>query len=176
MKQKFPILISLLLLFACNRPTASPTTIHFDGKTFELPIRVDQAKKTLGLMYLPYYGFWGHATTEAPVIKTQLEGYPQFMGSDNDSEESYYDHYFVGVSFMQPTKIYQNQKSALERTYGKKFILQKNYSYLETNDGLIVVLKNTALRSMPSKKYIAVSFYKGISLDELNEYLNYVEI
>ncbi|WP_343635082.1 hypothetical protein [Fluviicola sp.] len=174
MKNNLILLILLAVFYSCSHP--SPTKIAFDGRKFELPIRVEKAKKLFGMMYMPYYGFLGHATKEAPVIKAQLEGYPLFMGSDNDSEEEYYDDYFVGISFMQPVEVYQNQAKALEVKYGKKFIDRKNYSYFQTSNGLFVVLKTTALQSMPGKKYLAITFYKGISRNELDKYVEHVYI
>ncbi len=166
MKNNLIFLILMSLLFSCKRP--SPTKINFDNRTFELPMRVDKAQKALDLTYGYYAGFKGGKISNHYSIITQLEDHPFFPGSDTDSEESYYNDYFVGISFLEETETYQNKKSALEKEFGKKFFPQKNFEYFETNEGLIVVLKSI------QKKQYAVCFYKGIPLDKLSEYLSFV--
>lgn len=90
----------LLCLLACGKPL--PSKIEFDHKAFELPLRVDQAKEIFGLQYGYYSGFFtGNANDKS--IETQLEGFPLFMGSDNDKEESYYGNYFAGITFLKQT-------------------------------------------------------------------------
>jgi len=166
MKCNLIFLILLALLFSCDRP--SPTKISFDGRTFELPMRVDKAQKALDLTYGYYAGFKGSKISSHYSIITQLEDHPFFPGSDTDSEESYYNDYFVGISFFKQTETYKIEKNALEKEYDKKFFPQKDFEYFETNEGLIVVLKSI------QKKQYAVCFYKGIPLDRLSEYLSFV--
>jgi len=47
------------------------------------------------------------------------------------------------------------------------------YHYIKTDDELFIALKEIE-RKPNLKKYISVSFYKGVSKNELEEYLEYV--
>ena len=94
-------IVLLTLLFSCGK--TDPSKIEIDGQTFELPIKVDKAKEILGLQYGYYTGFY-NGNVNDKSIETQLEDYPLFMGSDNDKEESYYDNYFVGITFFKEGK------------------------------------------------------------------------
>jgi hypothetical protein len=172
------------LLFSCGKP--DPSNIEFDGQTFELPIRVDKAIEKLDLQYGYYSGFYkGNVNDKS--IETQLEDYPLFMGSDNDKEESYYDNYFVGVTFFNKDKTIEQFKKDFEKKYSKKFKTETKdfgvtrtlppfsmtYSYIKTDEGLFVALKEI-YRKPDNKNYISISFYKGISESELGKYLEYV--
>jgi len=172
------------LLFSCGKP--DPSKIEFDGQTFELPIKVDKAKEKLDLQYGYYSGFYkGNVNDKS--IETQLEDYPLFMGSDNDKEESYYDNYFVGITFFNKDKTIEQFKNDFEKEYNKKFKTQTKdfgvtrslppfsmtYLYIKTDEGLFVALKEID-RKPDNKKYISISFYKGISERELGKYLEYV--
>ena len=95
------------LLFSCEK--SEPSKNIFDGQIFELPIKVDQAKEKLGLQYGYYSGFYKGDINDKS-IETQLKGYPFFIGSDNDKEESYYDNYFVGITFFKEDKIIDQYK------------------------------------------------------------------
>lgn len=174
----------LTLLFSCGRP--DPSEIEFDGQTFELPIKVEKAKEKLGLQYGYYSGFF-KGNINSNSIATQLDDYPLFMGSDNDNEESYYDNYFVGITFFKEDKTLKQFKIDLGKQYDKKFKTEiKNfgvtrtlppfdmtYHYIITEDGILVALKEIE-RKFDKKKYISISFYKGISEGELGKYLEYV--
>ncbi|MBC7914205.1 MAG: hypothetical protein H7Y07_08785 [Pyrinomonadaceae bacterium] len=171
-------------LFSCGKP--DPSKIEFDGQTFELPIKVDKAKVKLRLQYGYYSGFY-NGNSNDKLIEAQLEDYPLFMGSDNDKEESYYDNYFVGVTFFKEDKTIEQLKKDFEKLYNKKFKTEtKDFSvtrtlppfnmtfhYIKTNEGLFVALKEID-RKLDNKKYISISFYKGISESELGKYLEYV--
>lgn len=181
---QFLIVGLLTLLYSCGKPV--PSIIEFDGKTFELPIKVDKAKKVFGLQYGVYSGFY-KANSKNRLIETQLENYPLFSGNKNVSEESYYDNYFVGITFFKDDKSIEQYKDDFEKRYNKKFkTLNKdlgltrtlppfsmNYHYIKTDEGLFVSLKEI-VRKIDNKIYILISFYKGISDCELEEYLEYV--
>ena len=47
------------------------------------------------------------------------------------------------------------------------------YHYIKTNEGLFVALKEIN-RKLDNKKYVSISFYKGISESDLGKYLEYV--
>ena len=47
------------------------------------------------------------------------------------------------------------------------------YHYIKTDDGLYVALKEIK-RNPGKKKYVSISFYKGIRENELGKYLEYV--
>ena len=179
------ILIGILtLLYSCSRP--EPSTIEFEGQKFELPIKVDKAMSSLGLTYGYYSGFFSGNENEKS-IQTQLEDYPIFMGSDNDSEESYYDQYFVGITFFKAEIELDKVKTELQKKYGKEFKSKKKdfgvtrtlppfsmtYYFLESEEGFFVALKEIE-RKPDLKKYVSISFYKGISESELGDYLEYV--
>jgi hypothetical protein len=108
----------LTLLFSCGKPDSSK--IKFDGQTFELPVNVEIAKEKLGLQYGLYSGFY-NGNINDKSIETQLEGYPMFMGSDNDKEEIYYDKYFVGITYFKEDKTIEQFKNVFEKQYNKKF-------------------------------------------------------
>lgn len=172
------------LLFSCGKP--NPSIIEFDGKTFELPIKVNEAKEKLGLQYGYYSGFY-NGNVNDKLIETQLENYPLFMGSDNDNEESYYDNYFVGVTFFKQDKTIELFKKDFEKQYNKKFKTETKdfgvtrtlppfnmtYHYIKADEGLFVAIKEID-RKPDNKKYISISFYKGITENELGKYLEYV--
>jgi len=174
----------LTLILSCGKP--EPSKIEFDGQKFILPIKVDKAKENLGLQYEYYSGFYS-GNVNAKSIETQLEDYPLFMGSDNDKEESYYDNYFVGITFFKENKTVEQFKSDFEKKYNKVFKTEirdfgvtrtlppfsMTYHYIKTDDGLFVALKEIE-RKPDNKKYISVSFYKGVSESELGKYLEYV--
>lgn len=174
----------LTLLFSCGK--RDPSKIEFNGQTFELPIKVDKAKEKLGLQYGYYSGFYGGNVNDKS-IETQLEDYPLFIGSDNDKEESYYDNYFVGVTFFKQDKTVEQFKNDFEKQYNKKFKTETKdfgvtrtlppfnmtYHYIKTDEGLFVAIKEID-RKPDNKKYISISFYKGISESELGKYLEYV--
>ncbi|OSZ77871.1 hypothetical protein CAP36_16075 [Chitinophagaceae bacterium IBVUCB2] len=172
------------LLLSCGKVGSSK--IEFDGKTFELPIDVKTAKEKLGLQYGYYSGFFkGNVNDKS--IETQLEDYPLFMGSDNDKEESYYDNYIVGVTFFNESKTIEQVKNDFEKQYNKTFKTEiqdfgvtrtlppfnMTYHYIITDDELFVALKEIE-RKPDKKKYISISFYKGVSKNELGKYLEYV--
>lgn len=179
------LIIGLLtLLFSCGKPDSSK--IEFDGQTFELPVKVQIAKEKLGLQYGFYSGFYkGNVNDKS--IGTQLEDYPIFMGSDNDKEESYYDNYFVGITYFKEDKTIEQFKNDFEKQYNEKFKTEiidfgvartlppfnMTYQYIKTDDGLFVALKEIERKPF-NKQYISISFYKGISESELIKYLEYV--
>jgi len=174
MKQ-FLIIIGLFSMLACSNPSPSisPTKIQFDGETFELPIKVETAQKVLRIRYMAFFGFLKHEKAEDPFLLAQLEGRPMIQGDDDETEQSYSDQSFVGISFLQNADSYSTKEAELEKQYGKKFIKKVGYSYFETEDGLIIAIKHNVMASTP-KKYISISFYKGISSNELEDYLSYV--
>ncbi len=110
------------------------------------------------------------------------------MGSDNDMEESYYDNYFVGITFFKKDKTIEQFKTYFEKQYNINFKteikdfgvtrtlppLNMTYQYIKTNEGLFVALKEI-YRKPDNKKYISISFYKGISENELGKYLECVQ-
>jgi hypothetical protein len=174
----------LTLLFSCGKP--DPSKIEFSGQTFDLPVKVDKAKEQLGLQYGYYSGFYsGNANDKS--IETQLEDYPLFIGSDNDKEESYYENYFVGITFFKDDKTIEQFKNDFEKKFDKKFKTEikdfgvtrtmppfdMTYNYIKTDEGLFVALKEI-VRKPDNKKYTSISFYKGISKSELGKYLEYV--
>ncbi|MDP2692515.1 MAG: hypothetical protein Q8O88_02640 [bacterium] len=180
------ILISglLTLLISCEK--TDPSKIEFDGQTFELPIKVKKAKEKLKLHYGYYSGFY-NGNVDDTSIETQLKDYPLFMGSDNDKEESYFNNYFVGVTFFKEDKTIEQFKNDFEKQYDKKFKTKTKdfgvtrtlppfnmtFHYIKTDEGLYVALKEID-RKPDNKKYISISFYKGISESELGKYLEYV--
>lgn len=172
----------VMLLFSCGKP--APSRIDFDGHTFELPIKVREAKQKLGLQYEYYTGFYkGNANNKS--IECQLEDYPLFIGSDNDQEESYYDNYFVGISFFKADKNIDEFMNEFEKKYNKRFKAKTidfgvtrtlppfdmTYHYIKTDDNLFIALKQIERNN---KKYISISFYKGISESKLGKYLEHV--
>ena len=174
----------LTLLVSCEKP--KPSTIEFNAQTFELPIKVDKAKEKLGLQYGYYSGFYSGNVNDR-AIETQLEDYPLFMGSDNDKEESYFDNYFVGITFFKDDKSIDQFKSEFEKKYNKIFKTETKdfgvtrtlppfnmtYHYIKTDDDLFIALKEFE-RKTNKKKYVSISFYKGISESDLGKYLEYV--
>lgn len=179
---KLTVGILILLFSSCK---TEPSKIEFEGRRFELPIKVAEAKEKLGLLYGYYSGFFFGNVNE-PSIETQLEDYPLFMGSDNDSEESYKDHYFVGITFFQENKNLDELKKEFEKKYNRNFEtktkdfitrtmppFKMTYHYIKTEEGLFVALKEIE-RNPKKKKYISTSFYKDISESELEKYLEYV--
>jgi len=172
------------LLFSCGNLV--PSTIEFDGKTFELPIKVDKAKEALGLQYEYYSGFFT-INENVRIIETQLKGYPLFMGSENDPEENYNQKYIVGITFFKENKTIEQFKDDLENQYHKKFKtvykefvktrtsppFSMTYHYVKTDEGLFIALKEI-MRKPDNKKYVSISFYKGISESKLAKYLRYV--
>ena len=179
------ILIGILIfLYSCGKP--EPSIVEFEGQKFKLPIKVDEAKNSLKIGYGYYTGFFSGNVNDKS-IQTQLEDYPLFMGSDNDSEESYYDQYFVGITFFKEDAKLDQIKLEIQKKYGKEFESKTKYFgvtrtlppfsmayyFLETDEGLFVALKE--IERKPSlKKYISISFYKGISESEIDDYLEFV--
>jgi len=175
----------LTLLLSCGKP--NPTKIEFEKQLFELPIKVDKARKTLGLQYGYYSGFYKGDVNDKS-IETQLEDYPLFIGSDNDKEESYYDNYFVGITFFSEDKTIEQFKNDFVKQYNKKFKTEikdfgvtrtlppfnVTYHYIKTDDELFIALKEIE-RKLNNKKYISISFYKGIAENDLGKYLEYVQ-
>jgi hypothetical protein len=174
----------ITLLYSCVK--TDPSKIEFDGRTFELPIKVGLAKEKLNLQYGFYSGFfYGNANDK--LIETQLEDYPLFMGNDNDSEQSYFDHYIAGITFFKENKNLEQFRNDFEKKYNKKFKTKTKdfgvtrtlppfsmtYNYIKTDEGLYIALKEIERKS-ENKKYISVSFYKGISENELAKYLEYI--
>ena len=172
------------MLFSCGKLDSSK--IEFDGQIFELPIKVASAKEKLGLQYGYYSGFY-NGNVNDKSIETQLEDYPLFMGSDNDKEESYYNNYFVGITFFKEAKTIEQYKNDFEKQYNENFKTEikdfgvtrtlppfnMTYHYIKTSEGLFVALKEIN-RKPDNKKYVSISFYKGISESELGKYLEYV--
>lgn len=178
------IVVALTFLYSCSRP--EPSIIEFDGQKFELPCKVEEAKDVLGLQYGYYSGFFSGNVNDKS-IEAQLEDYPLFMGSDNDSEESYYDHFFVGITFFKADVKLDQIKSNIQNKYGGEFKTKTKdfgvtrtlppfsmtYHYFKTDEGFFVALKEIE-RKPDLKKYISISFYKGIAESELDRYLEYV--
>lgn len=169
------------LLISCKNP--KPIKIKFDDKTFQLPIKVSEAKNKIGLFYGYYYGFYSGNQTH-PKIKTQLENFPIFMGTDNDPENSYKDNKIVGVTFYKDGESIEKYKCLLEKKFGEKFKIvylkkiTKNkhyntYYFFRTKKGLFVALKEIN-RNPKENKRLTISFYNGISENEFEEYLNCV--
>jgi hypothetical protein len=176
--------VLLTSLVSCGRP--NPSIIDFNGQKFELPIKVDKAKEKFGLQYGYYSGFYSGNENDK-TIETQLEDYPLFMGSDNDKEDSYYVNYFVGLTFFKEDKTIEYFKNDFEKLYHQKFKKEfkdfgvtrtlppfnMTYYYIMTNERVFIALKEIH-RRLNDKKYICISFYKGISEGELGKYLEYV--
>ena len=174
----------MTLLFSCWQPDLSK--IEFGGQTFELPMNVEKAKEKLGLQYGFYSGFY-RGNVNDKSIETQLEDYPMFMGSDNDKEESYYNNYFVGITFFKENEAIEQIENDFEKQYNQKFKTEikdfgvtrtlppftMKYHYIKSNDGLFVALKEIERRP-DNKKYISISFYKGIEESDLGKYLEFV--
>lgn len=185
-RKKLHILVVALLtlLLSCGEP--KPSKIDFRGKTFELPIKVNEAKYKLNLQYGNYSGFYVGNANDRSVI-TQLKGQPLFMGSDNDKEESYYDKYLVGITFFKDDNSVDQLKREFENKYNKIFRTQTKdfgptrtlppfnmtFHYIKTDDDLFIALKELN-HNDNKKKYVSVSFYKGISESDLGKYLEYV--
>jgi len=173
------------LLFSCNN--SKPVKINFEGKAFELPIKVSEAKQKFGLFYGYYYGFY-LGNQNQPTISTQLEDFPLFMGTDNDPEEHFKDNYFVGITFYKTGETLKKYKNILEKKYGEKFVtinlnrktknknlhLKNIFHYLKTKNGLSIALKET-IRKPNNIKCVSISFYSGIPEDELEKYLKYIK-
>gem|GEM_PF-2370724 len=172
-----------IYLFSCSQP--APSKIKFDGYAFELPINVKSAQLKLKLQYQCYSGFF-NGNVNDKLISTQLADSPYFLGSDNDSEESYHEKNFVGVTFVRKNKTVEQFKYELEKQFNKKFETKTfylgvtrtlppfymTYHYIQSDDGLFVVLKEIEAKSKIEKS-ISISFYKGISEGELEEYLEF---
>ena len=186
MKTSHTLIIGLFaLLISCGR--SEPSKIEFEGQTFELPLKVENAKKILKLQYAYYSGFY-NADENGISIKTQLADYPLFMGNDNDNEESYYDSYFAGVTFFKAGKTIDQLKNDFEKQYNKEFRTEiKNigetgtstpiilkYHYIRTDEGIFIALKET-VQKPGAKKFISVSFYKGIAETEIAKYLEFAD-
>lgn len=88
-----------VIVISCAKP-ATPVNIEFEGQSFELPIRVIEAKEKLGLEFGEYEGFY-KANGPDRIIETQLQYFPLFMGRDHLKEESYYNESIVGVTFFK---------------------------------------------------------------------------
>lgn len=178
------LLVSMLILSSCNK--LDPSRIKYRDYIFELPSRVKFGKRALNLSYEYYVGFYQGDANE-PFIKTQLKGYPMFMGSDNDKEESYDDDYFVGVTFFEEDFSLEEIKEQLKEQYQKKFItknrkvpmgrtlpsLEDYYDYFRTDQGGFIVIKEI-IRKTNDKKCVAITFYNGISVDEIEDYLAFI--
>ena len=174
----------LALLVSCEQ--TKPSVIEFEGQTFKLPMKVDKAKEKLGLQYGYYSGFYSGSVNDKS-IETQLEDYPLFTGSDNDKEESYYDNYFVGITFFKDVKSADQFKNEIEKKYNKIFKTKTKdfgvtrtlppfnmtYHYIKTDEDIYIALKEFE-RKANKKKYVSISFYKGISESDLGKYLEYV--
>lgn len=175
----YKIIIPILIfLVSCARP--EPSIVEFDGFKFKLPVKVQEAKSSLGLWYGYYSGF-DRSNKNGKSITTQLEGYPLFMGSDNDSEERYYDQFFVGITFFKSDMTLQQVKSELQEQYGKEFKTKMKdfgvdrsippynmtYYYLKADAGFFIALKE--IKRPHSNKHISISFYKGISESKLDD-------
>jgi hypothetical protein len=172
------------LLFSCGK--SDPSKVEFEGRTFELPIKVKAAKEKLGLQYGYYSGFFNGNVNDKTIL-TQLENYPVFAGSDNDKEESYSNHNIVGVTFFKSDKTLEEYKDMFERKYNKIFKSEikgfgvtrtlppfnMTFHYIKTDDDLYIALKEI-VRKASNKKYISISFYEGISKSDLGEFLVYV--
>jgi hypothetical protein len=181
--QRYTLVVFTLF---CSCTQSGPSTVEFEGEIFELPIKVYQAKGKLGLQYGYYAGFYRGNINDKEVF-TQLDDYPAFMGSDNDKEERYYDNYFVGISFFKADKSIEQLKAEFEKKYNRVFKshtkdfgptrtlppFNMTYHYIKTADDLFITLKEVERKTI-KKKYVAVSFYKGISGNDLANYVAYI--
>ncbi len=172
-----------IFLSSCGLPPSSK--IDFDGYSFELPINVKMAKAKLNLQYEHYSGFFSGNVNDK-LISTQFADSPFFLGSDNDTEESYHEKSFVGVTFVRKNKTIQQFKFELEKQFHKKFETKTfylgvtrtlppfymTYHFIQADDGLFVALKEIEGKSK-NEKSISISFYKGISEGELEEYVTF---
>jgi hypothetical protein len=161
-------LISVMVLASCVK--TDPSNIEFEGQSFELPSKVSEIQKSLGLTYGYYSGF-NKGNVNSPNISIQIDGYPIFMGSDNDSEESYYDKTVVGATFEFYESPIDSVINNIEKTFGAKLsvktIYSKNkmsltkliYRFLKTDDNVMIGVLEFD-RSPHKEKYFKVSFYK----------------
>lgn len=167
---------SFLILIACTNKN-NPTTIVFRDSRFVLPSKVSEIKKQLNLKYSYYVGFIGLRNGKYK-IGTQLEDYPIFMGSDNDSEKSYYDKNIVGVTFEYPKDSFKSIKCELANQYKSDFKLQKinsswiknEYWILKNENNLVVVLIEN-FKNQDS--LMSVSFYNSVKPEKLENYINH---
>jgi hypothetical protein len=173
---KILLIGSILILVSCTKNN-EPTTIDFRDSRFVLPSKVSEIKKQLNLQYGYYEGFTGIFKGKYK-IGTQLEDYPVFMGSDNDSEKSYYDKNVVGVTFEYPKDSFNIIKQELSDQHKSEFKLQKinsswiknKYWILKNENNLFVVLIEN-FKNQDS--LMNVSFYSGIKEEKLENYIKH---
>jgi hypothetical protein len=127
---KILLIGSFLILLSCTSQNDS-ATIEFRDSRFDLPGKVSDIKKQLNLQYSYYVGFVGLRDGRYK-IGTQLEDYPIFMGSDNDSEESFYDKQIVGVTLEFPKDSFNVIRRELSNQHKSSFKLRKiNSSWIK---------------------------------------------
>lgn len=167
------ILVLSVLLYSCSKD--EPSIVEFRGDKFELPGKVKDVQKSLDLEYGYYSGFY-RRNVNSPNITTQLEGYPVFMGSDNDSEESYYDHNIVGVTYQLDANDFDKTRLDMEKAYASTFSkktikpswVTDEYWTLKTDDNLHIVLIENLKNN---DTVMSITFYKGIGDDEVEDYV-----
>ena len=180
------ILISSILSSCTNYKKQN---ILFENYNFELPIEVKKAETLFDLTYGCYTGFY-KGTPDEQLIGTQLSYYPLFMGSDNDTKESYYGNKFVGITFFKPLEIisFSQLKSRIEKQYNGEFQKriekkitkiefmneQMEFYQLKTETGLNVILKKIK-RKLSNKEYNSVTFYPKMSDNKLVEYITWIQ-
>ncbi len=178
MKIKY-VFIQLAFLFFVLISCTNNKSIRVNYKNgfFVLPINIEKAKHTFGLTYNFYSGFQKGLNVNSPDVLAQIKGYPCFHGSDNDSEESYFDQNFVGISFREKCQNFDSLVFHFKHKHNRKFkFVRKSYfayAYFQLSNGLIISLKksNTQLNRGET---LFVCFHNGIEIAELEEYLKYI--
>jgi hypothetical protein len=173
---KILLIGSFLILLSCTSQNDS-ATIEFRDSRFVLPSKVSDIKKQLNLQYSYYVGFVGLRDGRYK-IGTQLEDYPIFMGSDNDSEESFYDKQIVGVTLEFPKDSFNVIRRELSNQHKSSFKLRKinsswiknEYWILKNDNNLFIVLIEN-FKNQDS--LMTVSFYSGIKPKKLEGYIKH---
>jgi hypothetical protein len=174
---KILYILSFLVLFSCNRRIESPI-VEFDEFSFELPVKVIDLKKSLGLNYGYYVGFT-RQFDEKYKISTQLEGQPVFLGSDNDNAESYFDKNIVGVTFEYPKDSFYIIKQQFAKKYKSEFKMKTiNSSWIGKEYWILNNLKNLSIVLIDNYKnqdtLMSISFYSGIKQDNIENFINQI--
>jgi len=165
-----------LFLLSCSTKD-SECKFDFNGFVFLLPMKVKEIKEKIPLKFEPYVGFTAVFDTAAmySMCSIQIENHPFWSGSDNDVEDDYLNKKVVGITFSKQfnEEYFMQLKDELSLKYKISFSKQRILTSGSVIDYEMGSYVNCKIILFNNGGILRVSFYGGITNDELQEYIQY---
>lgn len=163
-------LCTIWISISCTQTSAKQ--FEFDGRTFDLPMTADLAKKTFDLDKFDRNGginnrkILAHKKNDEIIIgiTSYIRDYKENSAQSVDVREYLRKKYIADLEeeYKSVFKLLDISNTAF---------INPDFMFMELKDGSIIVV-GTMYYNLMYNTYTTVSFFRGITLDELPHYLS----